>query len=221
MRLLDRPLAAAARRALGSWWGKTSVAVLAVLLVGVGALAAGGGLRAADLEEERVVAGEPVDLGRIRATVIDHTVASDILTSDLEYVGGEAWLVVRAVVEVLDDETVQMLPDLIGLPDDVELALEPEDSGYHQYPVWVLSADGSNRPYLHPGLPQEILLAWPLGSAQVPEPLDVAVLGSEQYFSRLEHGPSWSPPAPVARLEVPRAPQLPDAVLAHLREDAP
>ncbi len=215
--LARRRTASAARRVLGTRWGRTLAGLVAAALAGVAALALAGGLRAAELEEVRAAPGEPVDLGPVRAAVLDHTVTDEVLVPELEDAGARAWLVVRVAVETVQDESLQGVPDLVALPDDVGIAVEPDDL---QYPMAILSADGTRYPQLHPGLPAEILIVWPLTSADaVPEPLEVHLLGSERYFSRLMHGPAWTDEAPVARVEVPRAAGLPAAVLDVLRDD--
>lgn len=199
-------------------WGRAVVAVLAVLAVSAATLGLAGGLRAVQVAERRVVAGETVDVGPVRVTVLDHVVTDEILGSALLEEGAGAWLGVRVEVAADETRTVRSLPDLVEPPDDVLLDLSEEDA--YGYPREVLVSDGSEFPTLQPGLPEQVLLLWPVAEASdVPEDLEVTLLASERYYSRNARAMAWATEEPWALVSVPRTTRLPAAVLERLQED--
>lgn len=198
-------------------WGRAGVAAVAVLAASTATLGLAGGLRTVEVEETRFAAGEVVDVGPVRVRVLDHLVTDEILVGDLAEAGAGAWLGVRLEVAADDGRTVRTLPGLVEPPDDVLLPLSEEDE--YTYPREVLVSDGSEFPQIQPGLPEQVLLLWPVAdAADVPEDLDVTLLASEQYYSLNYRAMVWATAEPFARVTVPGAGRVPPAVLERLGE---
>ncbi len=199
---------AAARRWSATGAGRAALAVAGALGLAVSVTAALGGFRAVPPEELLVVvAGEPVDLGPVAVTVLDHLVSDEVETSRLETIDGAgAWLVVRARVEVLDDATHDVLPDVLLPPPGTTLTDRPE--------MQVLLRDGTSLPQGHPGLAEEIAYLWPVAEpGAVPARLELELLGSTPYFSPAYGREMWGSPEPVARVGVPSTVEVPEVLV--------
>jgi hypothetical protein len=201
-------------------WGRAGVAALAVLAVATLTLGLAGGLRPVQVAEARFDAGEVVDVGPVRVTVLDHVVTDEILVEDLAEEGAGAWLGVRVEVAAAEARTVRSLPDLLEPPEDVLLDLSEDDA--YGYPREVLVSDGSELPRIQPGLPEQVLLLWPVADARdVPEDLDVTLFAAEQYYSVRYQSVEWATEEPRALVAVPRTTRVPPAVLDRLGEEGP
>lgn len=201
------------RRALAAPWGRAGVVAGVVLLVVVLVVGAAGGFRTVEARElPEHVAGEPVDLGPVSVTVLEHLVTDQVQTSRLEQVdGATAWLVVRARVEVTDDQTLDSLPTTLVPPPGVALS---EEDGRAEPDRQLLLRDGTSLPQGHPGLPEEMAYLWAVADpADVPDPLELTLLGSTSYYSPIYQRESWAMPEPVGRVVVPRTDDVPEVLV--------
>jgi len=200
------------RRALGTSWGRAGLATVVVVLLAAVVIGLSGGFRAVEARElPDHAAGEPVDVGPVTVTVLDHVVTDEVRTSRLENLDrATAWLVVRARVEVTGDETRDSLPTTVVPPPGVALAGDRDEPDRPVQPEQVLLRDGSALPQGHPGLPEEVAYLWPVADpADVPDPLELTVLGSTSYFSPIFQRDTWTSPEPVGQVVVPRTDQVP------------
>ena len=209
------------RRTLGTPWGRAGLVSVVVLLLAAAVVAAAGGFRTVEASElpDRA-AGEPVDLGPVTVTVLDAVVTDEVRTSRLENVdGATAWLVVRARVEVTGDETRDSLPTTVVPPPGVALSSDPgapADRGDPpaQPDQQLLLRDGTSLPQGHPGLPEEVAYLWAVADpSDVPDPLELTLLGSTPYYSPIYRRDTWTSPEPVGRVAVPRTEQVPEILV--------
>lgn len=189
---------------------RVAVGALGVVAAATVALALTGGLRPVDVDVH-VTAGETVDVGPVRITPAGHLVTDDVYASGLESAGASAWLAVQVRVEATGDRTLIAVPEVLGVPE--ELLVEMEEYDASTYPVPVLLRDGKTRPQVHPGLPEEMLLLWPVAHpGDVPDDLELTLLGSRQYFSPSQAEWTWATPEPVGTVTLPRLDGLPPGV---------
>ncbi len=152
-------------------------------------------------------AGEPLDLGPAEVTLLDHAVRDDVLADYLPD-GAAAWLIVRARVEATDGETLTYPPEVVSPPEGAVLP-DGEDAQPSADRVILLS-DGTARPQLHPGLPEEVAYLWPVAEpGDVPAELQVEVLVSRLEFSASSQDDVWRTPQPAADVILPRNAQMP------------
>ncbi|MBX9244205.1 hypothetical protein ICW40_05215 [Actinotalea ferrariae] len=186
---------------------RAAAGALGVLAAATAALALTGGLRPVDVDV-RTQAGETVDLGAVRITPTGHLVTDDVRAEQLEEAEAAAWLAVEVLVEGTSDETLLSVPKVLDVPAGIMPELDEYDASL--FPVPVLLRDGSDRPQVHPGLPEEMLLLWPVEDVDdVPDELELTLLGSEQYFSRSQNVLLWAAPEPVGTVVLPRLDRLP------------
>jgi hypothetical protein len=191
------------RRMLGTRQGRAVLAAAAAFAVVLAVTAASGGFRtAATTDLPDLPAGTPVDLGPVELTVLDHLVTDQVETSRLESAGAAAWLIVRARVEVTGDETLEVLPRVLQPPPGSTITAEPD--------MQVLLRDGTSLPQTHPGLPEEVAFLWAVDDpADVPERLELTLLGSTSYYSPIYLQDMWASPEPVARTVPPAGGEIP------------
>lgn len=210
------------RRALRTPWGRAGLVAVVVALLTALAVAVAGGFRtleAGELPEHAV--GEPVDLGPVTVTVLDAVVTDEARTSRLENVdGAAAWLVVRARVEVTGEETRDSLPTTVVPPPGVVLTSgaatpgAPSDGRPVQPDQQVLLRDGTSLPQGHPGLPEEVAYLWAVADpSDVPDPLDLTLLGSTPYYSPIYRRDTWTSPEPVGQVVVPLKGRVPEILV--------
>lgn len=202
------------RRALGTPLGRTGLVVVVVLVLVVLVVGVTGGFRTVGATAlPGHAAGEPIDVGPVTVTVLDHLVTDEVESSRLENIdGATAWLVVRARVEVTGDETRDVLPATVAPPPGVTISTQGD--GPAQPDQQVLLRDGTSLPQGHPGIPEEVAYLWPVADpSDVPDPLELTLMGSTPYHSPIYQRETWTSAEPVGQVVVPRTEEIPEVLV--------